>query len=88
MFRGQDSQFDKVFVFKMSEVGLGSGIDFVRQMQSGGDLCNGWMMFHHVKLVKGWTTMACHLYHTSYFHVMTIAICDMQFEDVEAQLLF
>ena len=32
-----------VFVFKMSEVGPGSGIDLVKQMQSGGDLENSWM---------------------------------------------
>jgi hypothetical protein len=36
-------------------------------------------MFDHVKRVKGWTTMAC--------RVMTIAVCDMQSEDVMAQSL-
>jgi hypothetical protein len=88
MFPGQGSQSDKVFVFKMSEVGPGSGIDLVRRMQSGGDLCIAWMMFDHVKRVKGWTTVACHVYDSSYCRVMTIAICDMQSEDVEAQLVF
>ena len=29
---------DKVFIFKMSEVGPGSGVDFVKRMQAGGDL--------------------------------------------------
>jgi hypothetical protein len=88
MFPGQGSQSDKVFVFKMSEVGPGSGVDLVRRMQSGGDLSNAWLMFDHVKRVKGWTTMACHVYDASYCRVMTIAVCDMQSEDVEAQLVF
>ena len=88
MFPGQGLQSDKVFVFKMSEVGPGSGVDLVRRMQSGGDLCNAWMMFDHVKRVKGWTTMASHVYDASYCRVMTIAVCDMQSEDVEAQLVF
>jgi hypothetical protein len=30
MFLGQGFEFDKVFVFKMSEVGLGSGVDLVK----------------------------------------------------------
>ncbi len=42
-------------------------------------------MFNHVKCVVGWTTMACHVYDPSYYKVMTIVICDMQFEEGEAQ---
>jgi hypothetical protein len=44
-------------------------------------------MFDHVKRVKGWTTMACHVYDSAYCRVMTIAVCDMQSEDVTAQSL-
>jgi hypothetical protein len=61
----------------MSEVGPGSGVDLVKQMQSGGDLQDAWIMFDHVKHVKKWTTMACHVYDFAYCLVMTIAICDM-----------
>ena len=38
MFPDQGDNSDKVFIFKMSEVGPGSGMDLVRQMQPGGDL--------------------------------------------------
>ncbi len=31
-------------------------------------------MFDHVKRVQGWTTMACHIYESVYYKVMTIAI--------------
>ena len=73
-FPGQGTDMDKVFVFKMSEVGLGSGVDLVKRMQAGGDLECAWMMFDHVKQVKEWTTMACHVYDTLYCKVMTIAV--------------
>jgi hypothetical protein len=88
MFPGQGEDSEKVFVFKMSEVGSGSGVDLVRRMQSGGDLENSWMMFDHVKRVKYWTTMACHVYDSTYCRVMTIACCDMQSEDTAAQIVF
>jgi hypothetical protein len=42
-------------------------------------------MFDHVKRVKGWTTLACHVYDCFYYKVMTITICDMQYEDLEVQ---
>lgn len=87
-FPGQGSDVDKVFVFKMSEIGPGSGVDLVRRMQPGGDLEDAWLMFDHVKRVKQWTTMACHVYDSTYCKVMTIAICDMQSEDVVAQCIF
>jgi hypothetical protein len=38
MFLGQGSDSDKVFLFKMSEVGPSSGMDLVKRMQPGGDL--------------------------------------------------
>ena len=87
-FPGQGDPTDKVFVFKMSEVGLGSGVDLVRRMQPGGELENAWMMFDHVKRVKKWTTMACHVYELKYRRVMTIAYCEFQSKDTEAQVLF
>jgi hypothetical protein len=50
-------------------------------MQPGGDLQDAWMMFDHVKHVKKWTTMACHVYDSTYCRVMTIVVCDMQSKD-------
>ena len=44
MFPGQGEDLDKVFVFKMSEVRPGSGVDLVKRMQAGGDLKNTWIM--------------------------------------------
>ena len=87
-FSGQRDDADKVFVFKMSEVGPGSGVDLVRRMQPGGDLENAWIMFDHVKRVKGWTTMATHVYDGTYQRVMTISCCDFQWEDKDAQVPF
>ena len=88
----QDSVFpgqgkEKIYLFKMSEEGPGSGVDLVKRMQPGGDLQNSWLMFDHVKRVKEWTTMASHGYDPEYCRVMTIAVCDMQSEDVESQKL-
>jgi hypothetical protein len=68
--------------------GPGSGVDLVKRMQPGEDLENVWMMFDHVKRVKQWTTMACHVYDSTYCRVMTIASCDMQSEDFDAQIVF
>jgi hypothetical protein len=56
----------KVFPFKMSLYGPTSGVDLVRCMQLGGDLQNCWLMFNHVKCVKEWTTMTCHVYDLVY----------------------
>jgi hypothetical protein len=44
-------------------------------------------MFDHVKRVKEWTTMACHVYDAAYCKVMTIAVCDMQSEDTKVQCI-
>jgi hypothetical protein len=38
MFLGQDFDFDKIFLFKMSNVGRGNGMDLVKRMQPDGDL--------------------------------------------------
>ena len=86
-FPGQRAETDKVFVFKMFEVGLGNGVDLVKQMQAGGDLENAWLMFDHVRRVQSWPTMACHVYDATFCRVMTIAVCDMQSEDTAAQIV-
>jgi hypothetical protein len=52
-------------------------------MQPNDDLQNVWMMFNHGKPVQGWTTMAYHVYDSVYYKVMTITVCDMQFEDTK-----
>ena len=57
MFLGQGNDSDKVFIFKMSEIGPGSGVDLVRRMQPDGDLEHAWITFDHVKRVTNWTTM-------------------------------
>jgi hypothetical protein len=76
-----------VFVFKVSEVGPRSGVHLVNRMQPGGDLEHTWIMFDHVKRIKNWTTMACHVYDSAYCRVMTITVCDMQSEDAVAQMV-
>jgi hypothetical protein len=86
-FPSQGSDSDKVFVFKMSKVGPGSRVHLVKRMQPGGDLEHTWIMFDHVKRVKHWTTMACHVYDSAYCQVITIAVCDMQSEDAAAQMV-
>jgi hypothetical protein len=85
VFPGQGK--DKVYVFKMLEDGPGSGVDLVKRMQPGGDLENAWLIFDHVKHVKEWTTMVCHVYNATYCKVMTIAVCDMQSEDTKVQCI-
>ena len=76
MFSGQSNDSNKVFIFKMSKVGLGSGVDLVRRMQLGRDLEYVWIMSNHIKRVINWTTMACHIYNATYHRVMTIVCCD------------
>ena len=88
MFRGQGDDSNKVFIFKMSEVGLGSGVDLVTQMQHGRDLELVWIIFDHVKRVINWTTITYHVYDSTYQHAMTIAYCDFQSEDKDAQIIF
>ena len=88
MFPGQGNNSEKVFIFKMSDIGSGSRVDLVRRMQPGGDLEHAWIMFDHVKRVTNWTTMACHVYDATYQRVMTIACCDYQSEDKDVQIIF
>jgi hypothetical protein len=54
-------------------------------MQPGGDLQDAWIMFDHVKRVKHWTTMAYHVYNSTYYQVIIVAIYNMQSEDVVVQ---
>jgi hypothetical protein len=44
-------------------------------------------MFDHVKRVKHWITMACHIYDSAYCRVITIAVYDMQSEDATTQMV-
>lgn len=85
MFPGQASDSNKVFLFKMLEVGFGSGMDLVKRMQSSGGLESAQNIFGSMKQVKKWMTMTCHIYDSTYCHVMTITVCDMQSKDAAAQ---
>jgi hypothetical protein len=67
----------KMFLSKMFVHGDGNGCDLVKWMQPGGDLLTTWIMFDHIKHVKGWTTFTHHVYDSFYYKVMIIAICDM-----------
>ncbi len=78
-----NNKINKMFMFKMSMNGDGSGCDLVKQMQFGDDLQTTWIMFDNVKCVQGQTTFAYHVYDPIYWKVMMIAICDMQFENME-----
>ena len=60
----------------------------VKQMQPEGHIKNAWIMFEHVKQVRQWTTMACHVNDYTYYRVMTIVCCDMQFVDIDTQMVF
>lgn len=64
----------------MSVEGPRSGVDRVKRMQPGDFFKNVWLMFDHVKHVKYWTSMACHVYGSTCWKVMTIAVCDMQYK--------
>lgn len=44
-------------------------------------------MFDHIKHVKGWTTIACHVYNSGYCKVITIEVCNMLLEDIEGQVI-
>jgi hypothetical protein len=49
---------------------------------------NSWIMFDHVKRLKEWTTMACHVYNNRYCEVLTIVCCGIQSIDGATQTLF
>ena len=79
---------NQVFVFKLFIDLPGSGVDLVKCMQVSSDMENLWIMFDHVKRLKHWTTLACHVYDTKYCKVLTIFYYDMQQEDGAAHTLF
>ena len=56
---------------------MGSSVDLVKCMHVGSDMENAWIIFDHVKCLKDWTTLACHVYDSKYCEVLTIACCDM-----------
>ena len=62
-FPGQST--NKVLVLKMPLDLASSGVDCVRRMQSGGDMENSWIMLDHVKRLRNWTTVVCHVYNTN-----------------------
>lgn len=68
IFLGQSK--GKEYVFKLSVHSLGSGVDFVKHMQVGEDMENSWIIFDHVKHLKNWITLACHVYDTEYCKVL------------------
>ena len=77
-----------MFVYKMFVDLPGSGVKLVKKMKVGGDMDNSWIMFDHIKRLKNWTTIACHVYDSRYCKVLTIVCCDMQSEDGLVQILF
>ena len=82
-FLGQGSKL--AYIFKMSTVGPGSGVDLVWRMQSGGDLKLQWIIFDHVKRISHKTTLGVHVYEPNHCKVMTICVCDMKSEMAEHQ---
>jgi hypothetical protein len=67
---------EKMFLFKISIKGDGSGCDLVKRMQPRGNLETCWLMFDHIKCV-GWVALTCHMYDPIYYEMMTIVMCDM-----------
>lgn len=63
-FPGQGRKEEKCFVFKMSTLGPGSGLDLVNRMRrtGDGDLRRAWIQFDHTHRSIDWVTMGCHVY--------------------------
>ena len=74
-----------MYLFKMSTIGAGSGVDLVRHIQPGGDFQLAWIMFDHVKWVVEWTSLRAHVHDLVFCKVMNICICDMMCEMADAQ---
>jgi hypothetical protein len=70
-FLGQSK--DKLFVYKVFVDLPGNGLILVKQIQVGGDMGDSWVIFNHVKQLKDWTTIVCHLYDNKYYIELTIA---------------
>lgn len=85
-FLGQSK--DKIFVLKVSVYFIRSGVNCVKRMHVGGDMENSWKMFDHVKHLKDWTTLMCHVYYSKYCKVLTIICCDLHFEGGAIQDFF
>ena len=83
-FPGQGSLDNIAYLFKVSTVGAGSGVDLVRRMQPGGDLELAWIMFDHVKRVAGWTSLGAHIYDPVFCKIVTIYICDIMYKMADA----
>jgi hypothetical protein len=64
--------------------GDGSRRDLLKWMPPNDNLQTTWIMFDHVKHLEDWMTFTCHMYDPFYYKVITIVICDMQFEDTKA----
>lgn len=41
---------------------LGSGVDFLKRMEVGGNTKTSWITFDRVKRMKGRTRISCHVY--------------------------
>jgi hypothetical protein len=65
--------------------GNNNGCDLVKWMHPGGDLWTTWIMFDDVKCLEEWMTFDYNVYDLIYYKVMTIIICDMQYEDTNIQ---
>ena len=86
----QDSCFprqgsDLAYIFKMSIVGPGSGVDLVKRMQLGDDLASQFIIFDKVKCINSRTTLGVHVYDLVHYKVMTICVCDMKSEMAKHQ---
>ncbi len=67
----------------MSTHGLGSVMELMTKMTKG-DFITYWVMFDHIKIMHDWTTMGAHVYHFSYYYLLTITLCEMKEEDLES----
>jgi hypothetical protein len=67
---------EKMFIFKMSIEGNGSGCDLVKRMQPRGNLETHWLMFDCIKHVE-LMALTCYMYDPIYYKMMTIVMCDM-----------
>lgn len=57
------------------------GVELVKRMQAGGDMKTSWIIFDHVKCLKDWTRIPCHVYDIKDYKVLPIVCCDMQSEN-------
>lgn len=70
LFPGQRSSTDPCFLFKMSTIGIRSGLDLVNRMRRSrlGDIKTSWVHFDHTHRVRGgWVILGCHVYNPLLF---------------------